>query len=209
MFAITADWMSLVVVGFATLFLIGELLVNAKGIFAVLGFGFITVYFSSFLDISMFFMMIVIYLFGLMLIIIDGKVLNDGTLAVIGLVCMMVSVGFAAPNWTAGLYAIIGIFVGVPASFGFLKVFKKRQMWTKITLFDQLSDDAGYSSINQSYKELVGKTGETLTDMRPSGTVRIDDKEYSAVTQGKWLTKETEVKVVQVDGTRILVKETK
>ncbi|GAB2573260.1 NfeD family protein [Gracilibacillus alcaliphilus] len=206
-FSITADWVSLLVVGFATLFLIGELLVNARGVFAILGLGFITIYFSSFLDLNMFFIMILIYLFGLMLIMIDGKILNDGTLAVIGLVCMLVSVGFAAPNWVAGLYAVIGLFIGAFASLGFLKVFKKRQMWTKITLFDQLSEEAGYSSLNQSYRELVGKTGKTITDMRPSGTVLIEDIEYSAVTQGKWITKDTDITVVQVDGTRILVKE--
>ncbi|MGP4042427.1 NfeD family protein [Gracilibacillus sp. D59] len=209
MFTLTADWMSFVIVALATLFLIGELLVNAKGVFSILGFGFITIYFSSFLDPGMFFVMIIIYFFGLMLMVIDGKVLNDGTLAVIGLVCMIVSVGFTAPNWVAGSYAVLGVFIGGFSSFGFLKVFKKRQMWSKITLFDQLTDEAGYSSINQSYKELVGKTGLTTTDMRPIGTVLIDEKEYSAITQGKWLKKNTEVEIADVDGTKILVKDKK
>ena len=80
-------------------------------------------------------------------------------------------------------------------------------MWQKITLFDKLTEEAGYSSINQEYKELVGKIGITLTDMRPIGTVRIDDKDYSALTQGKWLVKNTKVVVEQVDGTKIQVKE--
>ncbi len=207
MFTITADWMSFVIVGLATLFLVGELLVNAKGIFSILGIGFITIYFSSFLEPGMFVIMIIIYFVGIMLMIIDGKIVNDGTLAVIGLVCMIASVGFAAPNWTAGLYAVIGVLIGGVMSFAFLKVFKKRQMWTKITLFDQLTDEAGYSSINQSHKELVGKTGKTTTDMRPIGTVLIDDREYSAITQGKWIERNTEIKITEVDGTRILVQE--
>ncbi|SFL81813.1 NfeD-like C-terminal, partner-binding [Gracilibacillus orientalis] len=207
MFPITADWMSFVIVALATLFLIGELLVSTKGIFSILGLGFITIYFASFLDPGMFFVMIIIYFFGLILMIIDGKILNDGTLAVIGLVCMFVSVGFTAPNMVAGLYAVIGVFIGGISSFAFLKVFKKRQMWTKITLFDQLTEEAGYSSINQSYKELVGKRGITTTDMRPIGTVMIGDEEYSAITQGKWVAKDTEVEVMDVDGTKILVKD--
>ncbi|MDX8045972.1 NfeD family protein [Gracilibacillus sp. S3-1-1] len=205
----TADWMSFVIVALATLFLIGELLVNARGIFSILGLGFITVYFASFLEPNMFWMMMVIYFFGLLLMIIDGKILNDGTLAVIGLVCMFVSVGFTAPNWAAGLYAVIGVFIGGMSSFAFLKVFKKRKMWTKITLFDQLTDEEGYSSINQSYKELLGKSGQTTTDMRPIGSIMVDDKEYSAITEGKWLEKGTPVNIIEVDGTRILVKEQK
>ncbi len=155
----------------------------------------------------MFFIMIIIYFVGIMLMIIDGKIVNDGTLAIIGLVCMIASVGFAAPNWIAGSYAVIGVLIGGMVSFSFLKVFKKRQMWTKITLFDQLTDEAGYSSINQSYKELIGKVGITTTDMRPIGTIQIEGNEYSAITQGKWIEKDTEVKIAQVDGTRILVQE--
>src|SRR5690625_1821591 len=135
MFTISADWMSFVIVGLATLFLIGEVFVNAKGIFSILGIGFISVYFSSFLDTGMFLMMLIIYFVGLLLMVIDGKVLNDGTLAVIGVVCMIIAVGFTAPNWIAGSYAVMGVFIGGISSLGFLKVFKKRDMWTKITLF--------------------------------------------------------------------------
>ncbi len=150
--------------------------------------------------------MIAIYLIGMLFIVIDGKILNDGTLAVIGLVCMVISVGMTAPNWVAGLYAVLGVFIGGAASLLFLKVFKKRKMWTKITLYDQLTDEAGYSSVNQSYKLLVGKEGKAITDMRPTGTIRIGENDYSAVTQGKWLEKDTRIVVVSVDGTRILVK---
>lgn len=207
MFTLTADWMSMVIVGFATLFLIGEILVNARGLFALLGVGFITIYFSSFLDTGMFFIMILLYIIGILFIVVDGKLLNDGTLSIIGLAMMILSVALAAPSWVAGLYAAIGIFLGGMMSFTFLKVFKKRNMWQKITLFDKLTEEAGYSSINQEYKELVGKIGITLTDMRPIGTVRIDDKDYSALTQGKWLVKNTKVVVEQVDGTKIQVKE--
>lgn len=207
MFTLTADWMSMVIVGFATLFLIGEILVNARGLFALLGIGFITIYFSSFLDTGMFFIMILLYIIGILFIVVDGKLLNDGTLSVIGLAMMILSVALAAPGWVAGLYAAIGIFLGGMMSFTFLKVFKKRNMWQKITLFDKLTEEAGYSSINQEYKKLVGKIGITLTDMRPIGTVRIDDKDYSALTQGKWLVKNTKVVVEQVDGTKIQVKE--
>ncbi|UOQ47436.1 nodulation protein NfeD [Gracilibacillus caseinilyticus] len=207
MFTLSADWMSFVVVGLATLFLIGELLVNAKGIFSLLGIGFISIYFASYLDPAMFFVMLVIYFVGIIFILIDGKVLNDGTLAVIGLVCMIVSVGFTAPNWISGLYAVIGVFIGGIASFGFLKVFPKRKMWTKITLFDQLTEEAGYSSMNSTHQSLVGKQGLTTTDMRPIGTILIEDTEYSAISQGKWISKQTEVEVVKVDGTKILVQE--
>lgn len=145
-------WIGFVITGLGTLFLIGEVLVNMRGLFALLGVGFITVYFGAYVETGSFIIMFIIYFVGLLLIIIDGKVVNDGTLATIGLATMLASVGLAAPDLTSGLYAVIGVLLGGGASFLFLKVFKRREMWTKITLKDQLTKEAGYNSMNMEYE---------------------------------------------------------
>lgn len=204
----TANWISFVITGLGTLFLLGEVLVNMKGVFGLLGIGFITVYFLSFLDPGMFVVMMVIYLIGLMLIVIDGKIINDGTLATVGIALMIVSVGLSSPDWVAGLYAVIGVLIGGFSSLGFLKVFKQRPMWKKMALIDSLTEEKGYSTMNTAYKNLLGKEALTMTDMRPVGTIRIDHAEYSAITNGQWIKKDTPVTVVKVDGTRILVEKT-
>src|SRR5690625_7035498 len=102
---LNSDWIGLVIVGLGTLFLLGEILVNMRGIFAILGIGLIVYYFyHNLMDPSTFIIMLIIYFIGLLLIIIDGKLLNDGTLATLGLAGMILSVVIAAPN----LYAEIG-----------------------------------------------------------------------------------------------------
>ena len=202
------SFMGFIIVGLGTMFLIGELLVNMRGIFAILGIFSITLYFYAYLnDVASFSILLTIYFIGLILILIDGKLLNDGTLAVLGLVGMVVAVVIAAPDIYTGLYAVIGIIVGIAIAFSFLKVFKHREMWSKIALKDRLTEEAGYSSMNTEYQQLVNKTGVTLTDLRPVGTVRIDDQEYSAISNAQWIKKGTTVQVEEVDGTRILVKE--
>ena len=200
------DWIALFITFLGTMFLIGELLVNMKGIFAIVGFGFITVYFSSYLATDMFIVMMLVYFLGIILMVVDGKLINDGTLATIGAAVMVIAVGFSAPNWVAGLYSVIGVILGGAASLLFLKVFKHRKMWTKITLRDQLSSEMGYNSMKESYQFLVNKKGKALTDMRPVGTIKIEEEDYSAVSNGQWISKDDEIKVVSVDGTRILVK---
>lgn len=200
-----SDWIGFVITGLGTLFLLGEILVNMRGFFALLGIGFITVYFSVYLETGSFIIMIIIYFVGLLLIIIDGKLLNDGTLAIIGLAIMLTSVALAAPTFLSGLYAVSGVLVGGISSFVFLKVFKHREMWTKLTLKDRLTNEAGYSSMNETYIHLVGEEGVALNDMRPVGTVRIRNKDYSAISNGQWIEKNSVVRIIQVDGTRILV----
>ncbi|MFC7060647.1 NfeD family protein [Halobacillus seohaensis] len=200
------DWIVLLITLFGTMFLIGELLVNMRGLLGLLGFSFITIYFYSFLTPDMFAIMMFVYLLGLTLIIIDGKIVNDGTLATIGATAMIIAVGFSAPDWVTGLYSVIGVLIGGAASFMFLKVFKRREMWTKIALNDQLSSEMGYNSMKETYSDLVQRNGKALTDMRPVGTIQIDDEEYSAISNGQWIHKGDAVKVTAVDGTRILVK---
>ncbi|HLS07965.1 NfeD family protein [Lentibacillus sp.] len=201
------DWIGFILTGFATLFLIGELLVNMRGIFGLLGLGFITVYFTVYLETSSFIIMLIIYLAGILLIMIDGKVVNDGTLATIGLACMLLAVALGAPNLFAGMYAVIGVLIGGFSSLLFLKVFKRREMWSKITLKDQLTKEKGYNSMNQDYEKLLEKEGMTLSDLRPVGTIRVNNKNYSAVSNAEWIPKGSTIKVVHVDGTKILVEQ--
>lgn len=206
MFAIEAAWLALFITGLGTMFLFGEVLVNMRGIFGVIGLGLVMMYFLSYLTTSMFFVMVVVYIISLVLIIIDGKIVNDGSLATIGGVLMLFTVGISAPDWVTGVYGISGVLLGTFASFFFLKVFPKRDMWSKIALVDQLSSEQGYNSMNESYRHLIGEEGKTLTDLRPVGTIRVGEQEYSAVSNGHWIEKGNKVEVIQVDGTKILVK---
>lgn len=202
------DWFALVLVGIGTMLLLGEILVNTRGIFAILGIISITSYFYFYLpDFSNFIMMFIIYFIGLLLIIIDGKLISDGTLAMLGIVAIFISVAITAPNFTAGLYAVIGVIIGTGLSFVFMKFLPRRPMWSKIALKDRLTKEEGYSSLSEEYAELLHEKGETVTDLRPVGTVLINDKEYSVVSNGQWIKKGTKVIVIEVDGTKILVKE--
>ncbi|TGB04288.1 NfeD family protein [Halobacillus salinus] len=200
------DWIALFITLLGTMFLIGELLVNMKGFFGLIGFGFITVYFSSYLSTDMFIVMMLVYFLGIILMIIDGKLVNDGTLAMIGGATTILAVGLSAPNWVAGLYSVIGVILGAAASLLFLKVFKRRKMWTKITLVDQLTSEMGYNSMKESYQALIGREGKAVTDMRPVGTIEVDGEEFSAVSNGQWISNGEQITVSSVDGTKILVK---
>lgn len=202
------DWIGLILVGLGTLFILGEILVDIKGLFAILGISSIVFYFYAFLPTpGSFALMLLIYFIGILLILIDGKLINDGTLATLGFAGMILSIVITAPNFFAGLYAIIGLILGAFGAFLFLKILPPRNMWNKIALKDRLTSEAGYTTVNRDHEKLIGKTGITLTDLRPVGTITIEDKDYSAISDGQWIAKNTKVTVLAVDGTRILVKE--
>ncbi|WP_226656887.1 NfeD family protein [Guptibacillus hwajinpoensis] len=207
--------LSLPAVGFlvvllSVLFLFGELLVKVKGFFGLIGILLLTFYFSFHLtSLSSMFWMGLVFAVGIGLVILDGKLLNDGTFGLIGLAMMVTAVAIPSPTFLYGLLVSSGFLIGTAASFLFLKVFPARSMWTKMTLKDRLSSEMGYNSMNAEYKGLVGGTAVALTPFRPSGTIEMNEKKYSAISAGSWIDKDTVVVVTSVDGTRIVVEEKK
>ena len=72
---------------------------------------------------------------------------------------------------------------------------------------DRQGPDKGYSSFTpEKYVDLIGKEGTSLTILRPAGMVRIDGQKYSAVTGGEFIDKDKPVKVVKVEGSRVVVR---
>lgn len=200
------------VVGFfviliAALLLFGEMLVKVRGIFAVIGIGLMAVYFVHFLTADNFLWLFIVYAGGLFFILLDLKVINQGFAALVGIVMVMIALMIPAPSFIYGAMVAMAFLIGLCLSFLFLRVFSPREFWSKLTLRDRLTSDRGYNSINEEYNDLVGKQGTTGTPFRPIGTVYIDDKPYSAITEGKWLEANMPVIVTSVDGTRIVVKE--
>ena len=51
----------------------------------------------------------------------------------------------------------------------------------------------------------VGMAGRAGTDLRPSGTAFFNDRRVSVVTAGEWITRDAAVRVVKVEGNRIVV----
>ncbi|PTL40513.1 NfeD family protein [Alkalicoccus saliphilus] len=204
------EFLDMAVIGFlvvfiATLFIFGEVMVKAKGLFAVIGIVIMTLYFSYHLQAGDSFWVVILYVAGLALIIFDGKVTTDGTIAGVGVLLMIFGLALPAPSFTYGLLVAMAFVAAAPTSYLFTKVFPSRTMWEKVLLKDRLTSEEGYSTMNESYKELIGKEGKTKTPFRPTGTVEIEGKYYSATTDNFWLGEASRVKVVQADGTRILV----
>ena len=55
--------------------------------------------------------------------------------------------------------------------------------------------------------ELLGAIGTTNTPLRPAGVVKFGDKFVDVVSDGGFIPAGTRVQVIQVEGTRIVVKE--
>ena len=74
----------------------------------------------------------------------------------------------------------------------------------KVTLKNRSTRESGYESQTDK-SDYIGKTGMTLTPLRPAGTVRIDRKRVDAVSRGDYIDKDAPVRVIEAEGMRVVV----
>lgn len=66
-------------------------------------------------------------------------------------------------------------------------------------------DDDPASRANPDQGGLLGKEGEAITDLRPAGKARIDGALVDVVSQHAYIVRGTAVRVVEVEGVRVVV----
>jgi len=79
-------------------------------------------------------------------------------------------------------------------------------LFSKFILGDAQRNEEGYVA-PRDQRELLGKTGITLTPLRPAGVVKVEGNRVDAVSVGGFIAAGTTVAVVQVEGTRVVVAE--
>ncbi|GAA0362877.1 NfeD family protein [Bacillus horti] len=194
-----------IVVFIGALFLFGEVLVKGRYVFGFIGLAAMVLYFSAHIQEGVAMWMGITFLIGMVLLILDGNFIGDGTVGGVGLLLMVVSLALPSPTIIYGVFVVAAFIIGAVCALLFPKFFPRRDMWSKLMLKDTLSSESGYNSLNESYRSLVGKEGVAATDFRPTGTIKIDEVIYSGVSEGRWIKKGAKLVVREVSGTRILV----
>ena len=143
---------------------------------------------------------IVIYVAGLMAMIVE-MFIPGAVMGIAGFVAVCGSIFYAFLNGhtvTGGVLSAVTVAL-VPVFFlvwrGVLGKIWASKVDEKDFRISYITDD-----------KLLGKEGEALSQLRPSGTALLDGKRYVVVTRGELLAKGTLVKVADVAGNRVVVK---
>ncbi len=148
---------------------------------------------------------VLLFLIGAVLLVIETVIPGFGIFGVSGIAALLVGVVFAAPTPRQGIIslciALAAAAVLIPILYKLLggPVFSRH-----FVLHEAETADRGYVS-KEPDTRLVGKVGEVLAPLRPSGTIRIDGRNMDAQSGGDYLPKGTRVRVVRVEGAKIVV----
>ena len=83
---------------------------------------------------------------------------------------------------------------------------KNRQGTDDFILSERQQNVSGYISTADKSK-FLGAIGTCTTDLRPAGTIQVEGAPLDVVTEGNFLKQGSIVKIINVDGSRILVRQ--
>ncbi len=188
-------------------FLIVEILTAGFGIGGFLSLLFFGLYFGGhfFTGISGW-PAIFLFVFGIIFLLVEAFVPGFGIFGIGGLAAVIIGIVLAAASTTLGIYMLlISFFVAGVAGYIAFKYFQRRGTLKSFILSDSATKEAGYSS-SEDYSHLLGKKGQAVTSLRPSGKVEIGGKRYDTVSEGGFINTDETIEVTKVEGYRIVVR---
>ena len=122
---------------------------------------------------------------------------------ILGLLCLIGGViqAYVVFGSQTGNYVLLGVIVGLMIG---------TCLWVKYLPTSRAGRVFASKSIggnvNAERPELLHQSGTTLTTLRPCGTALIGGRRVDVVTEGSFLEPQTAVKVVAIEGMRVVVR---
>ncbi len=149
----------------------------------------------------------ILFAVGAILLIVEIFVPGFGIFGIIGIGAIIGSMVLASYSTMNILLSIlIAAVLTIIVSVLFFKYVGYRGPLKRVVLNDATKNEEGYVS-NETRTEFVGKIGEVITTLRPSGTALIEDERLDVVSEGGYIEQGRKVKVISTAGSRIVVRE--
>ena len=151
------------------------------------------------------------FIVGVALLLIELFVIPGfGIAGIAGIGLMLGSVFFvfrSAYKFETAMFTMSSaIILAFVLAIGLSYLLPKTRAWNHLVLSTAMDSSSGFHSApREDFQVYVGKTGVALTPLRPAGTVRVDDTRLDVVTAGDFIVRDTPVKIINVEGSKIFV----
>lgn len=197
----------LLLIGFAGL--LAEAFIPGWGVGGTVGLIALALYFGGHMMAGVTgWMAVLVFGLGVIAILLEIFVIPGFTAAgLIGIVLIIWSVFLAS---TSPIQAVVSLSVAGAGSiillYILIKVLGRRGMWDRLILGIKMDKSTGYISSKKDLENYLGQEGVAITPLRPAGTAEIDGDRVDVVTEGGFILTGERVKVVLVEGGRVVVR---
>jgi membrane-bound serine protease (ClpP class) len=147
-------------------------------------------------------LVIILLVLGVVLLLLE-TILPGMIAGLIGIGCLLggIVAGYTEFEPPIGHYIFAGVLAGLIGGFA---LWAKYFPTSRFARFFVSTREVG--TVGAERPELLERTGTALTRLRPSGTALIDGKRVDVVTEGPFIDRGTPVKVIAVEGLRVVVR---
>jgi membrane-bound ClpP family serine protease len=144
---------------------------------------------------------------GFILMILEMLHPGFGMFGITGGILLALGVAFTAHTLVEAFnMAMLILAILVVMFIFFLRSFSKGKLNKTIVLQNSQKRDSGYIG-TEDFNGFLGKEGITATVLRPSGTADFDGSKIDVVSESEFIPQGIKVKVIKVEGRRIVVRE--
>lgn len=179
--------------------------INLIGILATLA---LLIFFLGFFikgDVN--FYSVILFAIGVLFVIIELFVVG-AIIGIIGITFIVLSIVTLGDNLIFMIAnVVVALILSIIEWVVLVKIFKRNiPFLEKVVLKDSTNAEAGYTS-HEDRSYLVGQTATTSTDLRPAGIITYNNERIDAVSDGSFILRNKEVTILEVEGTRVVVRE--
>lgn len=143
---------------------------------------------------------------GIVLAIVELCIPGFGVCGIGAVICFIISLIVGARSFAAGVMLAVLILVAIAILLILFSILASHGKCIKpLVLREKLGEQEGFSS-SRDFSFLAGREGFAASVLRPAGRAQIDGKLYDVVTDGEFVENGLPIKVIEVNGSRIVVK---
>lgn len=151
---------------------------------------------------------LLLILLGLLLMIVEAFV-PGGILLIAGALCLIAGVVLMfIYDTSVGLTVLVAMIIALPiAALVWMNYFWKTRFGRRFTVESQQNPAAVVYDPNMlESSQLVGATGTAVTDLKPVGTCRINDRRIECLSESGWIDAGMRIQVTRVDDNQVKVR---
>lgn len=142
---------------------------------------------------------------GLVLIALELVTPGIGIFGVAGILLLFGSLFWMLGATVQAVYILAGgIVIAVILFYILGRHLPKSRLFARVALTTRSTKEKGYTSQEDKSKYLFQR-GTTITILRPAGTIRIGKERVDAVSSGAFIDRDVAVRVIKVEGGRVVV----
>ncbi|NLK43297.1 MAG: nodulation protein NfeD [Tissierellia bacterium] len=149
---------------------------------------------------------LILFVTGLILLVIEAMIPGFGLPGVSGIILVIIGTVLAMDSLTTAVLSLsIAILITTIVTIVLIKMGYRSKLLNKIVLDTSHEGEKGYLSVDTPI-DYFDKEGKTITELRPAGFIEIDGIKLDALSDGGFIPKNTPIKVVRVEGSKLFVR---